>query len=107
MTQKTTSIYEHCVRALDLAVKRTGANGLPLILGGDWNDGMNRVGEEGKGESVWLGWFLLKMLGNFIRMCQGAWRRQARQGLGQACPPAEAGAGERGLGRRMVPARQL
>ncbi len=95
------------MRALDLAVKRTGANGLPLILGGDWNDGMNRVGEEGKGESVWLGWFLLKTLGNFSRIAKRAGRRQARQGLGQACRQAEAGAGERGLGRRMVPARQL
>jgi cyclic beta-1,2-glucan synthetase len=70
VTQKTTSIYEHCVRALDLAVQRTGASGLPLILGGDWNDGMNRVGEEGKGESVWLGWFLLKTLGNFTSIAK-------------------------------------
>lgn len=51
-------VYEHCARALDLAIHRTGANGLPLILGGDWNDGMNRVGEAGEGTSVWLGWFL-------------------------------------------------
>jgi cyclic beta-1,2-glucan synthetase len=71
VSQKTASVYEHCVRALDLAVKRTGANGLPLILGGDWNDGMNRVGEEGKGESVWLGWFLLKTLGNFAAIAKG------------------------------------
>ncbi len=65
VSQKSTSIYDHCVRALDLAIKRTGESGLPLILGGDWNDGMNRVGEGGKGESVWLGWFLLMTLGNF------------------------------------------
>ncbi|GAA3953293.1 GH36-type glycosyl hydrolase domain-containing protein [Allohahella marinimesophila] len=57
-SETTASLYEHCARALDLAIKRTGAHGLPLILGGDWNDGMNRVGEEGRGESVWLGWFL-------------------------------------------------
>jgi cyclic beta-1,2-glucan synthetase len=51
------SLYEHCRRAL---VKGTtqGKHGLPLIGGGDWNDGMNRVGMEGEGESVWLGWFL-------------------------------------------------
>jgi len=87
VTEKTASIYEHCVRALDLAVKRTGANGLPLILGGDWNDGMNRVGAEGKGESVWLGWFLLKTLGNFapIAKAQGdakrakAWEKHAHR----------------------------
>jgi cyclic beta-1,2-glucan synthetase len=63
--QESVPLYEHCARALDLAIARTGANGLPLILGGDWNDGMNRVGEEGRGESVWLGWFLLKALGDF------------------------------------------
>ncbi|MDP3897005.1 MAG: glucoamylase family protein, partial [Mesorhizobium sp.] len=55
-------VYEHCARALDLAVERSAASGLPLILGGDWNDGMNRVGEAGRGESVWLGWFLLKTI---------------------------------------------
>jgi len=59
-------IYEHCARALDLAIKRTGANGLPLILGGDWNDGMNRVGEAGEGTSVWLGWFLAGALRAFL-----------------------------------------
>lgn len=63
--KKTASLYEHCARALDLAVKRSSPAGLPLILGGDWNDGMNRVGDHGKGESVWLGWFLLKTLGDF------------------------------------------
>ncbi|PYE80840.1 GH36-type glycosyl hydrolase domain-containing protein [Pseudoroseicyclus aestuarii] len=58
-------LYEHCVRALTLAIKRTGQHGLPLILGGDWNDGMNRVGEEGLGESVWLGFFLYDTLAQF------------------------------------------
>ena len=49
-SRKTTAtLYEHCARALDLAIKRTSASGLPLILGGDWNDGMNRVGEERQG----------------------------------------------------------
>ncbi|KFI29469.1 protein ndvB [Haematobacter missouriensis] len=62
---ETAPLYEHCARALDLAVERTGANGLPLILGGDWNDGMNRVGEKGRGESVWLGWFLATTLDAF------------------------------------------
>lgn len=65
ISKKTASLYDHCARALDLAVKRSSPAGLPLILGGDWNDGMNRVGEHGKGESVWLGWFLLKTLGEF------------------------------------------
>ncbi|MCC2689961.1 MAG: protein ndvB, partial [Rhizobiaceae bacterium] len=77
VSRKGGTIYEHCVRALDLAVSRTSANGLPLILGGDWNDGMNRVGEAGKGESIWLGWFLLKTLGNFAHIARG--RGAARQ----------------------------
>lgn len=59
------SLYEHCARALDLAIKRSSPEGLSLILGGDWNDGMNNVGVEGKGESVWLSWFLLKTLNDF------------------------------------------
>ncbi|TVP69706.1 MAG: DUF3131 domain-containing protein [Rhodobacteraceae bacterium] len=53
------SLFEHCARGIDLAIDLTGANGMPLIGTGDWNDGMNRVGEEGKGTSVWLGWLLI------------------------------------------------
>ena len=64
-SNETATVYEHAARALDLAIGRTGPNGLPLFLGGDWNDGMNRVGEGGKGESVWLGWFLLHALKTF------------------------------------------
>ena len=60
------SLYEHAARALDLAIARTGENGLPLMLGGDWNDGMNRVGLGGKGTSVWLGWFLAATLRDFV-----------------------------------------
>jgi cyclic beta-1,2-glucan synthetase len=59
------SLYDHCVKALEVAIKRTGPHGIPLILGGDWNDGMNRVGEEGRGESIWLGWFLVQTLKSF------------------------------------------
>eukprot|EP01133_Synstelium_polycarpum_P028909 gene28909-35233_t len=60
------TVYEHAARALDLAIARTGAHGLPLMLTGDWNDGMNRVGEEGKGESIWLGWFLISTLRDIL-----------------------------------------
>ena len=70
ITKNTASLYDHCARALDLAIKRSSPAGLPLILGGDWNDGMNRVGEGGKGESVWLGWFLLKTLGDFAAVAK-------------------------------------
>lgn len=60
------TVYEHAARALDLAATRTSDKGLPLILGGDWNDGMNNVGVEGRGESVWLGWFLLKAIAGMV-----------------------------------------
>ena len=55
------SLFEHCARAIDASLA-VGAHGLPLIGSGDWNDGMNRVGREGRGESVWLGWFLVTVL---------------------------------------------
>ena len=58
------SLYQHCVRALRHGL-RLGERGLPLIGSGDWNDGMNRVGIEGKGESVWLGFFLFDLLRRF------------------------------------------
>ncbi len=63
------SIYEHCVRALDRSLK-TGVHGLPLMGAGDWNDGMNRVGKEGKGESVWMGWFLYANLISFAQVAK-------------------------------------
>ncbi|WP_182480093.1 GH36-type glycosyl hydrolase domain-containing protein [Bartonella chomelii] len=63
---KIATLYEHCALALDLTIKRCGPHGLPLILGGDWNDGMNLVGIKGKGESIWLGWFLGTTLQAFI-----------------------------------------
>ena len=59
------SLYEHCARALDASLA-TGAHGLPLFGGGDWNDGMNRVGHHGVGESVWMGWFLDTSLAAFV-----------------------------------------
>jgi cyclic beta-1,2-glucan synthetase len=58
---ETVSLFEHCARAIDVSLS-VGAHGLPLIGSGDWNDGMNRVGHEGRGESVWLGWFLHSVL---------------------------------------------
>jgi cyclic beta-1,2-glucan synthetase len=56
------SLYEHCVRGLELSIQRTGEHGLPLMGTGDWNDGMNNVGKEGRGESVWLGWLLIRTI---------------------------------------------
>jgi cyclic beta-1,2-glucan synthetase len=62
---ETASLYEHCARGLDLSLG-SGAHGLPLMGTGDWNDGMNRVGEGGRGESVWLGWFFHAAFTAFI-----------------------------------------
>lgn len=58
------SLYEHCARALDARLEG-GVHGLPLIGTGDWNDGMDRVGHGGRGESVWMGWFLHMNLAGF------------------------------------------
>jgi cyclic beta-1,2-glucan glucanotransferase len=71
-------LFEHCVRAIAKGT-RYGEHGLPLIGSGDWNDGMNRVGHEGRGESVWLGWFLLVVLNEFATICD----RRGRSDLAQ------------------------
>jgi len=66
---QSASLFEHCVRAIDRSLT-AGTHGLPLIGSGDWNDGMNRVGPEGRGESVWLGWFLHAVLEQFAPLCE-------------------------------------
>jgi cyclic beta-1,2-glucan synthetase len=63
-------LFEHCTRAIDKGLT-AGAHGLPLMGSGDWNDGMNRVGHKGRGESVWLGWFLHAVLRRFAAVCEG------------------------------------
>ena len=65
----TAPLYEHCVRAIDHAL-RFGAHGLPLFDGGDWNDGMNLVGHKGRGESVWLAFFLYDVLRRFADIAE-------------------------------------
>jgi len=78
------SLYEHCRRALKKG-STAGAHGLPLMGGGDWNDGMNRVGMAGRGESVWLGWFLHAALQSFAQLAElmqadpAPYRHQAEQ----------------------------
>ncbi|MFN2270731.1 MAG: GH36-type glycosyl hydrolase domain-containing protein [Anaerolineae bacterium] len=67
--KKGFSLYEHCRRALDKGTT-AGPHGIPLMGGGDWNDGMNRVGIGGSGESVWLGWFLYATLTRFADLCE-------------------------------------
>ena len=63
------SLYEHCRRALEKGAT-VGAHGLPLMGAGDWNDGMNRVGIRGRGESIWLGWFLYATLNKFAALAE-------------------------------------
>ncbi|HEY6359326.1 MAG TPA: protein ndvB, partial [Vicinamibacterales bacterium] len=63
------TLFEHCLRAIDKGIT-VGAHGLPLIGSGDWNDGMNRVGPAGRGESTWLGFFLHAVLSAFVPLCR-------------------------------------
>jgi cyclic beta-1,2-glucan synthetase len=90
------SVFNHCVLALDRSLP-VGAHGLPLMGGGDWNDGMNRVGQLGKGESVWVGWFLYSTLAAFA----------PRKPLSEALRETQNCAGEKRLGRRLVSSRLL
>jgi cyclic beta-1,2-glucan synthetase len=90
VTGETGSLYEHCVRALEQGYQ-LGSHQLPLMGTGDWNDGMNRVGADGKGESVWDGWFLLTILRDFASLAGArgdtervAWCRERREQLRSA-----------------------
>ncbi len=67
-TSETYTLYDHCLRAIKKGSTK-GPHELPLIGTGDWNDGMNRVGIHGKGESIWLGWFLYAALTAFAPLC--------------------------------------
>ncbi len=83
--ERSAPLFEHCARGLDQCLELTGPHGLPLMGTGDWNDGMNRVGEDGRGESVWLGWLLLRTLALFAPLADGRdaaradrWRAHAK-----------------------------
>jgi cyclic beta-1,2-glucan synthetase len=84
ISAKSATLFEHCALALDKSLE-TGVHGLPLMGTGDWNDGMDRIGDGGKGESVWLGWFLVATLNAFADLAGPAaeplraegWRRHA------------------------------
>ncbi|HVO22516.1 MAG TPA: glucoamylase family protein [Candidatus Margulisiibacteriota bacterium] len=80
------TLFEHCARALDHSLA-VGGHGLPLMGGGDWNDGMNRVGAGGQGESVWLGWFLYATLAAFAPLADSS-RQQARAAAWRCCAAA-------------------
>ena len=65
-------LLQHCLKSIELSMKSLGKHKLPLMGGGDWNDGMNRVGIKGKGESVWLGFFLYDVINNFVKVIKKA-----------------------------------
>ena len=100
------TVYEHCMRALETG-RPVGVHGLPLMGGGDWNDGMNRVGHEGKGESVWLAWFLIYVLWQFAPIVES--RGEAELAADYRAWSERLRSGRRGarLGRRVVSARLL
>jgi cyclic beta-1,2-glucan synthetase len=82
------SLYEHCLRAIHHG-STAGAHGLPLIGSCDWNDGMNRVGAAGRGESVWLGWFLHAVLEGFAPICEARGDPEATEEAGRLRHRAE------------------
>jgi len=84
---QTGTVYDHCVRALERGY-RLGPHGLPLVGTGNWNDGMNKVGAHGKGESVWNGWFFVTVLKAFAELAgrrgdspRAAWCLERAEGL--------------------------
>jgi cyclic beta-1,2-glucan glucanotransferase len=78
VSDQRATLFEHCARALDRSLT-SGEHGLPLMGTGDWNDGMNRVGQQGKGESVWLGWFLHTILWEFAKIADARGERRRAQ----------------------------
>ncbi|MFL6661331.1 MAG: GH36-type glycosyl hydrolase domain-containing protein, partial [Rhizobacter sp.] len=89
-SDQSASLYQHAVRAV-LHGLRFGPHGLPLMGGGDWNDGMNRIGHRGSGESVWLGFFLCEVLREFA----GLARRHGDDGFAQRCDSEREQLGQR------------
>jgi cellobiose phosphorylase len=79
-SETSASLYQHCVRAIERGLK-FGQHGLPLMGSGDWNDGMNLVGKEGRGESVWLGFFLYDVLTQFAELA----RRRSDTAFAERC----------------------
>ena len=98
------TLYEHCVRAIDHGL-RFGAHGLPLMGCGDWNDGMNLVGEHGKGESVWLAFFLYDVLTQFAELARRRGDVAVADQLHRRSRPAARQHRRARLGRRVVSPR--
>ncbi|MBD8532699.1 cyclic beta 1-2 glucan synthetase [Massilia sp. CFBP 13647] len=83
VAQQHGDLYQHCVRAIRHSL-RFGEHGLPLIGSGDWNDGLDRVGDKGRGESVWLGFFMIEVLQRFAELAD----RRADYGFATTCRAA-------------------
>ena len=102
-SEETASLYEHCMRAI-LHGLRFGEHGLPLMGSGDWNDGMNLVGIHGKGESVWLAFFLYDVLEDFADLARArgdaAFAERCRQEAAQLSANIERNAWDGGWYRR-------
>lgn len=90
VADESASLFEHCARGLDQCLELTGEHGLPLMGTGDWNDGMNRVGEDGHGESVWLGWLLVRTIALFAPLAEGRDAERARRWRAHAAAVREA-----------------
>ncbi len=90
VSDRRATLWDHCVRALDRGM-RYGTHGLPLMGCGDWNDGMNRVGRQGSGESVWLGFFLHDVLDSFAKLAQ----RRGDHAYAEKCHSEARGLSER------------
>lgn len=84
VSEEEASVYGHCIRAIKRALK-FGEHGLPFMGAGDWNDGMSSVGSEGKGESVWLAWFIYSTLMKFIPLCRWAKDEEREEEYQEVC----------------------
>jgi len=94
-TSQTYSVYEHCLRAIKRG-STAGNHNLPLMGSGDWNDGMNHVGIEGRGESIWLGWFLYSVLQRFAPICRQRGDIEQSTAYGQQADRLKAALGAEG-----------
>jgi cyclic beta-1,2-glucan synthetase len=90
VADESASLFEHCARGLDRCLELTGEHGLPLIGTGDWNDGMNRVGAGGRGESVWLGWLLVRTIELFAPLAKDHDTNRAQRWCAHAASVREA-----------------
>ncbi len=106
VSEQRATVFEHCARALDVSLE-VGVHGLPLMGTGDWNDGMNRVGDKGKGESIWLGWFLYTTLLKFAEIRRTPRRGRTRFIVAQSRSRPSRVARTFRMGRQLVSARIL